>query len=145
MEISIPKTKVMHIHKKDRVSKTTDAEISDMGFKNICDRCSRDFPTKRGLSIHRGRWCDGGKTKRSRLGSLADKAVKQKKRKAKETQRQHVQLDGISLENVHNFVYLGSCFQSDGDDTADVNHRMNVPQSSFSDLHQLWWDTRLPI
>ena len=55
MEISIPKTKVMHIHKKDRVSKTTDAEISYMGLKNICDRCSRDFNTKRGLSIHQGR------------------------------------------------------------------------------------------
>ena len=76
-----PRLKVMHIHKKDRISKTTDEEIKDMGFKNVCDRCSRDFPTKRGLSIHKGRWCDDGKTKRSRLSSLADKAVKQKKRK----------------------------------------------------------------
>ena len=40
--------------------------------------------------------------------------------------------------------YLGSCFQSDGDDSADVNHRMNVAQSCFSDLYQLWRDNRLP-
>ena len=51
MEIPILKTKVMHIHKKDRGAETTDTEISEMGFKNICDRCSRDFPTKKRL-IH---------------------------------------------------------------------------------------------
>ena len=62
----------------------------------------------------------------------------------KEEERQHVEIDGIRLENVLNFVYLGSCFQSDGDDTADVKHRMNIAQSVFSDLHHLWRDTRLP-
>ena len=61
MEISIPKTKAMHIHKKVRVSDTTEEDIASLGFKHICPECERDFPTKRGLSIHQGRWCDGGK------------------------------------------------------------------------------------
>ena len=63
---------------------------------------------------------------RSRTGSLADKAVQNKRRKAKEEERPHVSLDGIQIENVHSFVYLGSCFQSDGDNMADVKHRMNL-------------------
>ena len=144
MVISIPKTKVMHVHKKDRVSKTKEEEISEMGFKHVCPDCARDFPTKRGLAVHQGRWCDGGRTIRSRTGSLADKAVQNKKRKAKEEERPHVSLDGIQIENVHSFVYLGSCFQSDGDNMADVKHRMNLAQSTFSDLHHLWRDHRLP-
>ena len=61
MTISIPKTKVMHIHKRVRVSETTDEEIASMGFTNICPECQREFPTKRGLAIHQGRWCDGGR------------------------------------------------------------------------------------
>ena len=32
------------------------------------------------------------------------------------------------IENVNSFVYLGSCFQSDGDNMADVKHRMNLVQ-----------------
>ena len=134
----------MHVHKKDRVSKTKEDEIAEMGFKHVCPECARDFPTKRGLAVHQGRWCDGGKTIRSRTGSLADKAVQNKKRKAKEADRPHVSLDNVQIENVHQFVYLGSCFQSDGDSMADVKHRMNLAQSTFSELHHLWRDHRLP-
>ena len=144
MEISIPKTKVMYIHKKDRVTKTTEEEIAEMHFKHVCPQCSKDYPTKRGLAIHLGRWCDGGKTIRSRKGSLADKAVQHQKRKAKAEERQHAYLDNTQIDNVYSFVYLGSCFQSDGDDMADVKHRINIAQSTFSDLHHLWRDHRLP-
>ena len=75
MEISVPKTKAMHIHEKARVSETTEEEIAAMKFEHICPNCSRDFPTKRGLAVHQGRWCDNGNTNRSRKGSLADKVV----------------------------------------------------------------------
>ena len=44
MVISIRKSKVMHVHKKTRVSATTEAE-----FTKQC-----------GVSIHMARWCDGG-------------------------------------------------------------------------------------
>ena len=70
--------------------------------------------------------------------------VKNIKRKAKEADRPHVSLDNVQIENVHQFVYLGSCFQSDGDSMADVKHRMNLAQSTFSELHHLWRDHRLP-
>ena len=144
MEISLPKTKAMHIHKKDRVSQTMEEEITNMGFQHSCPSCSRVFPTKRGMAVHQGRWCDGGNTIRSRKGTLADKLVQHKKRKAVEEKRPHVTLDNTEIENVHSFTYLGSCFQADGDDMADVKHRINIAQAIFNGLHHLWRDCRLP-
>ena len=91
MDIAVPKTKVMHIHKQGRVSDTTEEEIAALHFEHVCPNCSRDFPTKGGLSIHQGRWCDNGVTIRSRKGSLADKAVKLEKLKKKEEELPHVE------------------------------------------------------
>ncbi len=62
-----------------------------MGFKYIFPNCDRDFPTKRGLAIHQGRWCDGGKTKRS----LGDKKVHIEKRKTLESERDCVTIEGV--------------------------------------------------
>ena len=146
MTISIKKTKAMHIHEKQRVSATLESEIASLNLKFKCPDtdCGRTFTTERGLNVHRGRWCDGGKTARSRTGSLADKAVQHAKRKALEKQRAHVMLDGNKLENVYSFEYLGSRAQCDGDDEADVRHRMAIAQSVFSSLFHIWKDHRLP-
>ena len=84
--LGIAKTKTMRIHQKVRVSTTTDVEIASLHLKHKCPDCKRDFQTARGLAIHRGRWCDGGRTVRSRKGSLADKAIQLVKRKAKENE-----------------------------------------------------------
>ena len=145
MEISIPKTKAMHIHKKCRVSSTVESEIKALKLKHVCSMCSRDFPTQRGLKIHQARWCDGGKTIRSRTGSLADKAVQLEKRKAKEAERKQVSIEGKLIDNVYMFDYLGSRLQCDGDEKADVQHRMNIAQSTFGSLFHVWNDNRLPL
>ena len=145
MVISIPKTKAMHIHKKVRVSETKEDEIAAMNFHHVCPDCARPFPTKRGLAIHQGRWCDGGKTIRSRKGSLADKAVQHEKRKAKESELEHVTLEDNQLENVYSFEYLGSRLQCDGDDEADVKYRMNIAQTVFRTLSHIWNDHRLSM
>lgn len=144
MVISIKKTKAMHIHQKENVSPTLESEIVALKLKFKCPNCDRTFPNARGLAVHKGRWCDGGLTVRSRTGSLADKAVQHEKRKALEKLRLHVMLNGIKLENVYSFVYLGSCMQCDGDDEADVRHRMAIAQSVFSSLPHMWKDHRLP-
>ena len=52
-------------------------------------------------------------------------------------------LDGNKLENVYSFEYLGSRAQCDGDDEADVRHRMAIAQSVFSSLFHIWKDHRL--
>ena len=68
-----------------------------------------------------------------------DKAIKTAKRRAAEASLDRVALDNTVLENVLNFEYLGS----DGDDEADVRHRMEIAQSAFGTLSHLWADHRL--
>jgi hypothetical protein len=118
-----------------------------MKFKHVCPDpdCQREFPTSRGLKIHQKRWCDSGKTVRSRTGSLADKAVQHEKRKVAEKERDHVQIGNDTIDNVYSFTYLGSLLQCDGEDKADVKLRMAIAQSAFSSLSSLWRDTRIPL
>ena len=91
----------MYIYKKERVSDTTEEDIAYLGFKHICPECERDIPTKCSLSIHQGRWCDGGKTVRSRKGSLADESVQTQKRKELEFSLGRVTVEGQQLDNVY--------------------------------------------
>ena len=72
------------------------------------------------------RWCDGGRTQRSRRGSLTDTAVKTAKRRAAEATLDKVNIGDNVLENVLNFEYPGSRLQCDGDDQVDVRHRMDI-------------------
>ena len=145
MIISIPKTKAMHIHKTMAVTNTTEEEIISLHLKHKCPDCAKSFSTLHGMRVHRGRWCDGGLTERSRKGSLADKAVQLAKRKSAEKEREHVFIEGDEIENVHSFVYLGSKLQCDGEDLADVKHRMAIAQADFSSLYRFWQDRRLPL
>ena len=123
MIISTKKSKVMHIHKTTRTSATTEADVAELNL---------------------ARWCDGGRTQRSRVGSLTDKAVKSSKRRAAEASLDKVVIGSDPpLENVPNFDYLGSRLQGDGSDDADVRHRLEIAQSAFSSLRRLWADHRL--
>ena len=144
MSISIKKTKAMHVHAKERVTPTTEAEVIALKLKAKCPDCDRPFKNERGMKIHRARWCDGGATIRSRKGSLADKAVQHEKRKALQKQRARVVVDGKELEDVYSFDYLGARTQCDGDDEADVRHRMSIAQAVYSSLWHMWKDHRLP-
>ena len=147
MEISIPKTKAMHIHKQVRVSKTQTHEIDALKLKFVCPDCNRSFPKQHSLSIHRARWCLHDPLQantRSRTGSLADKAVKKQKRIQHEKSLDHVTIEGQAIDNVYSFEYLGSRMQCDGDDKADVRYRMDIAQARFSSLNRIWKDHRLP-
>ena len=112
MVISAKKSKAMHIHPTTRVSGTKEEEV--VALKHVCDRCSRTFPTLRGLRIHVSRWCDGGQTQRSRRGSKAERAVKAGKKRAAEARLDQMHVGTTALENVHYFEYLGAKLQCDG-------------------------------
>ena len=142
MVISQAKSKVMHIHRKMRVSSTTEAEIEALKLAHKCDARSRRFPTQRGLKIHAARWCDGGVTQRSCRGSLADRAVQTAKRRAAEALLSQVYVGNTLLKNVYSFEYLGARMQCDGADT-DVRHRMAIAQTTFGSLSSIWTDHRL--
>ena len=67
MVISIRKSKVMHIHKKTRVSAITEADVASLNLSHKCSACARELTKQCGLRIHMARWCDGGRTQRSRV------------------------------------------------------------------------------
>ena len=118
----------MPIRKYEPVSETQEEEIIRLDFPNKCPACNRTFPTKKGLNIHRGRWCNPDDPVRSRKGSLADVAVQRAKRKEQAAGMQPVIMNGHELENVLSFDYLGCRMSGDGDDSADVRHRMIIAQ-----------------
>ena len=143
MVISIRKSKVMHTHKTTRVSATTEADFASLYLIHKCCACAREFSKQHGLRIHMARWCDDGRTQRSRLGTLMDKPVKTAKRRAAKGNLGKVQIENNVLKNVYSFEYLGSRLQGDGDDEADVRYRMDIAQEAFASLSHLWMDQRL--
>ena len=110
-----------------------------------CSECERTFPTTRELAVHRARWRrPRQRLHASRRGQLADKAVKLVKGQASAALLQPVVMEGESLETVYQFDYLGCRFTSDGDDAADMRHRMAVAGERSHSLDYLWRDNRLP-
>ncbi len=70
----------------------------------------------------------------SRAGSLADKLVKEAKRKAAQEQLDNVRLGDEELSNTLQFKYLGVMQSGDGDPLTPVNHRITKAWTSFRNL-----------
>ena len=83
-EINIPKTMAQHVMHNPPVSNTTEEDIDhfNLEFQFKCDKCDMSYPTKHGLSLHKGRWCKKRKNakKPSRKGTVADRIVQKKKK-----------------------------------------------------------------
>ena len=90
------------------------------------------------------RWCLPGQRPASQRGQLADKAVKLAKRKASAALLPPVVMEGEALESFYQFDYLGCRFTSDGDDAADMRHRITIAGERSRSLDYLWHDNRLP-
>ena len=115
------------------MSATTE-DVAKLNLAYQCESFGREFTKLRGLNIHMALWCDGGRTQRSRVGSLTDKAVNSSKRRAAEASLDKVAIGSDPpLENVPHFQYLGNSLRGDGSDKADVSHRLEVAQSAFSE------------
>ena len=125
---------VMHYHCK----------VEALDLPHSCPECKRTFPTRRGLAVHQARWCRPGQRPASRRGQLADKAVKLAKRKASAALLPPVVMEVEALESVYQFDYLGCRFTSDGDDAADMRHRITIAGERSRSLDYLWHDNRLP-
>ena len=126
------------------MSSTREHEVEALRLKHKCEACGRTFPTQRGMKTHVARWCDGGGGEGAHPALsprlLADKAVDEE---ATEALRRHVSVGQEELENVYSFHYLGARLQCDGEDEADVLHRMAIAQTTFSSLTNIWSDHRL--
>ena len=108
MQISVKKSKAMHVHRATRMDAIADADVTTLGLAHKCNSCGRGFTKQRGLRDHTARWCDGGLTQCSRLCSLIDTAVKTAKRQATEAALDRMYVGNEALDNVLHFEYLGS-------------------------------------
>ncbi len=79
----------------------------------------------------------------SRAGSVADKLVKEAKRKAAQEQLENVRLGDEDLSNTLQFKYLGVMQSGDGDSLTPVNHRITKAWTSFRNLKRVLTDTKL--
>ena len=138
-------SKGMHVHTRDRLPVSTEVEVEALDLPHSCPECKlRTFPTRRGLAVHQARCRRPGQRSASRRGQLADKAVKLAKRKASAALLPPVFMECKSLESVYQFDYLGCRFTSDGDDAADMRHRMTIAGERSRSLDYLWHDNRFP-
>ena len=151
MEISVPKTNAQHIRKIPRVSGTTEADITNLPeekkFKFHCDACGMSYPTKHGLSVHKGRWCKGRRNARrpSRTGTLADRMVKSTKVDKFQETLKKVKMGEHELKTVHSFVYLGAEIAGNGDQEVTVKHRCNIAWGRFGEYRKTLTSTKLPL
>ncbi len=67
----------------------------------------------------------------SRAGSVADKLVKEAKRKAALEQLDNARLGDEDLSNTLQFKYLRVMQSGDGDPLTPVNHRITKPGPAF--------------
>jgi adenylate kinase family enzyme len=151
MSINIPKTKVQHIRKRAKVSETTEDDVSNLPaekqFKHKCDKCDMTYPTKHGLSVHKGRWCKGRKSakKPSRKGTVADRIISKLKVEKHQNTYDKVKIGNDELENVFTFNYLGAEIPGDGDPTILVKHRCDVSWGRFGDYRKSLMSAKLPV
>ena len=151
MSISVPKTKVQQIRSRPEVSSTTESDIltlpENKKFKFQCTACEMTYPTKHGLSVHKGRWCKGRKTKKkpSRKGTVADKIVKQVKVEKFHEQLPKVKMGASELENVYSFTYLGTEIAADGNQMIALKHRADIAWGRFNNNRRVLTSTKLPV
>jgi exonuclease III len=144
LELSMSKTKVMHVQKQQRLPQTTHQEISDLKLPFICADCSDSFTTNRGLKIHKARWCRPGNP-RSKKGTKADLAVRQQKHAANQTGRQQITVSGQALENVFSFDYLGYTLNAGGNRHESMYKRFAIARARFYKLRNIWKSGTLPL
>ena len=151
MTISIPKTKVQHIRPRPRVSETTENDVTSLPaekqFQHKCDACEMTYPTRHGLSVHKGRWCKRNKRakKPSRKGTVCDRIIKRIKVEQYQNTLDTVKMGNAELENVYSFVYLGAEIAGDGDNEVTVSHRIDVAWGRYAEYRAILTSTKLPV
>ena len=95
----------------------------DYDWQFRCDVCDLPCSSSRGVKIHKAQKHKPAPTQKF-AGSLADKVVKFNKIKQQQSSRPHVICNGIILENVYCFKYLGTLFTADADQMKDIKARI---------------------
>eukprot|EP01084_Bolivina_argentea_P020834 38702_1 len=142
------KNKILIISNKIyKVSNTTEQDCIDMNWKVKCKNCKRTFPNYSSIPGHK-RWCtkDNPRPLGSRLGTLADKIIKNKKieKKLNET----LPVIKFKSNNIHNEIqvkYLGSVFTMNGDIEIEIRRRIGLASGQFRIYNNIFKNKKLSI
>ena len=119
---------------------TTEADVTTLDLSHNCDSCGLQFTKQRcrSVGLHMARWCDGDRTQRTFTTLHADRQSCEN--------GQATSGPGGSGQGVCRQRATGqrvSQLQGNGEDEADVRHRMDVAQSAFGSPRHLWSDHRM--
>ena len=107
--------------------------------ENRCEWCCRLYEgryAESSLKSHYTKGCDH--KPKSRVGTRAERAAIRKKRRAVQQQQEKVMLQGVELENVYEFKYLGFWFVADADRRYAADVSMAKAATRFGQLWQIW-------
>ena len=93
-----------------------------------CQKCTKKFTTAKGRRIHESRYCGREKAGRSRIFScnVHDR-------------------DGVELENVEAFKYLGSFVSLHHGDLKEISAKLAEGRQRFASFQKLWKSKQLSI
>ena len=79
----------------------------------------------------------------SRKNTKTLTAMETREEKARICEMEDVLMEGIPIETVYDFQYLGVWFQSDGDQTTEINCRLARASTAFARLRHIWTSAKL--
>ena len=106
--------------------------------------CDLPCSSSRGVKIHKAQKHKPAPTQKF-AGSLADKVVKCNKIKQQQSSRPHVSCNGIILENVYCFKYLGTLFTADADQMKDIKARIAQAMTRCGSLRHIFSSPNLSL
>ena len=102
-----------------------------------CDVCNLPCRSSRGIKIHKAKSHKAEKQQDFNK-RLADKAVQVKKFIKLQKCRTTIKCEGVPLDNVFKFKYLGSLFAADGGELYDVKARITKAQLRCGQLRSIF-------
>ena len=97
------------------------------------------------MKSHHTIGCSCDHKPKSRVGTRAERAAIRKKRRAAQQQQEKVVVQGVGLENVYEFKYLGFWFVADADRRYAADASMAKAATRFGQLWQIWGSSVFPL
>ena len=114
-----------HIHPQEILDFELQNDLYDHNWPHRCQVCHLPFRTSRGAKIHQTKMHKSEKEQNFK-GTIADRAVQQKKWCAQQKGRPVIRCEEEEVENVYKFKYLGSLFSADARQCYDIRARIAI-------------------
>ena len=128
------------LHSKHEPSEDFIADPNDVWR---CWCCGKGYSTERILDAHITR--QHSTQHRKWRGTSADRDARIKLQKEFQATKAKVMCEGVPLENVWRFLYLGSIFRADGSHLADVRSKIAIARSTAGKMRNIWSSRHIPL